>query len=86
MELIENERQRVKEKLSLYAKAFKFEQVMLHFVSSQARQESVTRHLKIAFENQCFMNGNQKLAIPQNQVTRQQALVLIGDKMGIVEQ
>jgi hypothetical protein len=34
MELIENERMRVKEKLDLFGRAFKFEQIMLHFVSS----------------------------------------------------
>lgn len=35
--MLENERERVKEKIGLYSKASKFEQIMMHFVSSYNR-------------------------------------------------
>lgn len=49
--VLENERERIREKIGLFSKASKFEQIMMHFVSAYNRQESLSRSLRIAFEN-----------------------------------
>ena len=81
-----NERDLLKEKLHEYSKATKFEQLMLHFVLQYHIQETLfDRTLKIAFENQLYQNQHSQ-GRHSHDVTLTQALGIIADKMGIVEQ
>lgn len=76
----------MREKTDLFAKATKFEQIMMHFVSQYNRLESLSRSLRIAFENQLYLNTSVNKLASQNSIPVQQALAIVGDKVGFAEQ
>ena len=59
---------------------------MLHFVIQYTRQESYSRSLRIAFENQLYLNTSVSKLASAMAIPVQQALIIIGEKIGTAEQ
>lgn len=78
------ESDRIRDKLGEFCWKHKLEQLFLHVACSSKKQDLLRHTLRIAFDNQLYLNSH--LGMQQDAITEQQAITIVCDKISVVAQ